>query len=245
MSQTTAQPGAALRAIRETRGWTLAEVSRRTGLTISTLSKIENARVSLNFDKLSRLSAALDVDMARLLDPRSSPGAPERSPGRRSTTRADDGVVIETSNYKHLYHATDLLNKSFTPIVAELRARSMAEFGELIRHPGEEFAYVLEGVVEVHTDIYAPLVLHPGDSVFFDSGMGHAYIAGAPGPCRILSVSTDPGRGPDIARANLSLSDESSSGVRARRASGSPLATRQAPVADARQSPKGRTKQPV
>ena len=47
-----AKPGAALKALRLKHGWTLAEVSRRTGLTTSTLSKIENDKMSLSFDKL-------------------------------------------------------------------------------------------------------------------------------------------------------------------------------------------------
>jgi transcriptional regulator with XRE-family HTH domain len=201
MTLTVAQPGAALKAFRESKGWTLAEASRRTQLTISTLSKIENNRVSLNFDKLARLSSGLGVDIARLLG--SSTGAEPGGPsaGRRSITRSDQGAVIETSNYIHFYLATDLLRKSFTPILAEVRARSMAEFGDFIRHAGEEFAYVIEGVVELHTDIYAPLTLRVGDSIFFDSGMGHAYLAASAGPCRILSVTTDPGQGEALAGA--------------------------------------------
>jgi transcriptional regulator with XRE-family HTH domain len=194
MSERTAQAGAAVRAFRERQGWTLAEASRRTRLTVSTLSKIENNRVSLNFEKLSRLSAGLGIDIASLLDTRASAAAAQNA-GRRSVTRTDEGAVIDTGPYRHVYLATDLLSKSFTPIVAEVRARSMDEFGELIRHPGEEFAYVLEGEIELHTDIYAPLMLKTGDSVFFDSSMGHAYLAAGADPCRILSISTDPGQG--------------------------------------------------
>jgi quercetin dioxygenase-like cupin family protein len=60
----------------------------------------------------------------------------------------------------------------------------------MIRHSGEEFAYVLEGEIEFHTEFYAPVRLKPGESVYFDSGMGHAYLAASDGPCRILSVCT-------------------------------------------------------
>ncbi|HEX3408461.1 MAG TPA: XRE family transcriptional regulator [Caulobacteraceae bacterium] len=199
MTGRTAQPGAAVRAFRESRGWTLAEASRRTRLSVSTLSKIENNRVSLNFEKLSRLSAGLGIDIASLLDTRAATASAPPAAGRRSVTRSDEGAVIETGPYRHVYLATDLLSKSFTPIVAEVRARSMEEFGDLIRHPGEEFAYVIEGAIELHTDIYAPLMLRTGDSVFFDSSMGHAYLAAAPGVCRILSISTDLGQGGALA----------------------------------------------
>ena len=49
------------------------------------------------------------------------------------------------------------------PIFAEIHARSLAEFGELIRHPGEEFALVLDGAVDLYTDLYAPVRLETGD----------------------------------------------------------------------------------
>lgn len=201
MTQTPGQPGAAIRAFRARMGLTLAEVSQRTNLAVSVLSKIENNRVSLNFDKLSRLSSGLGLDIASLLDPRPANKPAGAVTARRSVTRSNDETVIETNNYNHFYHATDLRNKSFTPIVADVRARSITEFGDLISHPGEEFAYVLEGVVELHTDIYTPVVLCQGDSVFFDSSMGHAYIAAAAGPCRILSISASPGQGQEAGLA--------------------------------------------
>jgi mannose-6-phosphate isomerase-like protein (cupin superfamily) len=72
--------------------------------------------------------------------------------------------------------------------VAEIRARTLAEFGELIRHDGEEYAFVLDGTVEFHSELYAPVLLHKGDSIYFDSGMGHAYLTASAGPCRVLSI---------------------------------------------------------
>jgi transcriptional regulator with XRE-family HTH domain len=185
----TAHPGAALKALRTQRGWTLAEVSRRTGLPVSTLSKIENERISLTYDKLALLSASLSVDISQLFSPPLMPGA---FIGRRSYTPAGEGQVIDTGIYGHIYPAADFLNKRFIPIVAELRARTLEEFGELIRHPGEEYAYVLEGTVLFHTDLYAPLTMRKGDSIYFDSGMGHAYLAADPGPCRVLSICSGP-----------------------------------------------------
>ncbi len=66
----------------------------------------------------------------------------------------------------------------------------MEEFGDWVRHPGEEFAYVLDGRVDFYTEYYAPLRLAPGDSVYFDSNMGHAYIAVGDDVSRVLSVCT-------------------------------------------------------
>ena len=187
-----AKPGAALKSLRRKHGWTLAEVGRRTGLATSTLSKIENDKMSLTFDKLARISGGLGVDISALFSGEDAVEGQFGFSGRRSIARAGEGKAIETKNYSHLYPAWDLLNKSIIPIVAELRARSLEEFGELIRHPGEEYAYVLEGEVDLHTSMYAPVRLKAGDSIYFDSGMGHAYIAASEGPCRVLSLCSAP-----------------------------------------------------
>ena len=190
--KSTAHPGAVLRSIRVERGWTLAKVSECTGLPITTLSKIENDKLSLSYDKLVRISEGLGVDISRLFgakgagaDASSAGTAPN---GRRSVTLNGQGSTIETKVYSHLYPATDLLNKQFVPVFVELKAHSRGEFGQLIQHTGEEYALVLEGSVEFHTDLYAPLVLNLGDSIYFDSSMAHAYIAAKSTPCRILSV---------------------------------------------------------
>ena len=91
-----ARPGAALRALRMQRGWTLADVSERTDLPVSTLSKIENDRMSLTYDKLARISAGLGVDISQLFTPQivGMPGATVN--GRRSITLAGQGQAIET-----------------------------------------------------------------------------------------------------------------------------------------------------
>ena len=64
------------------------------------------------------------------------------------------------------------------PVLAHARANTIDEFGELVRHPGEEFVYVVDGRAILHTEFYDPIVLETGDSVYFDSNMGHAYLVG-------------------------------------------------------------------
>lgn len=191
-----ARPGAVVRSMREQRGWTLADVSARTGLSVSTLSKVENGKMSLTYDKLYRISRGLDIDIGQLFASESASngpggGAPRGFSGRRSVSRRGEGSVIDTPNYGHVYPATELLNKQMVPIFGQPKARTLEEFGELLRHSGEEFSVVLEGAVMFHTELYAPVLLQAGDSVYFDSSMGHAYLRVGDGPCRVLTVCSD------------------------------------------------------
>lgn len=182
-------PGEVLRGIRTERGMTLAEVSKRTGMPISTLSKVETGKISLSYEKLMRLSRGLDIDITRLFAaPKAAPAGRALTTGRRTITRAGDGPRIRTATYDYVYPSADLLNKSLNPMIIDVRARSLAEFGDMMRHPGEEYALVLEGQCEFHCDLYAPSLMSTGDSVYFDGSMGHAYVAVGEGPCRILSI---------------------------------------------------------
>ena len=63
------------------------------------------------------------------------------------------------------------------PIFTRVKARSLAQFGEMVTHEGQEFIYVLQGHVTVHTAFYDPVTLSPGESVYIDSRMAHAYTA--------------------------------------------------------------------
>lgn len=180
--------GAALRSLRKQKDWTLAEVSQRTGFSVPTLSKVENDRLSLSYDKLIRLSEGLGVDIAQLFAPVDGAASPSSITGRRSVNRVGDGELVATRNYDYRYLSTDVTRKKFIPILTELHAHSLEEFGELVRHGGEEFVFVLEGQVEIHTELYAPLVLSAGESAYLDSGMGHAYVVKGKGPCRLIAV---------------------------------------------------------
>lgn len=181
-------PGVALRELRTERGLKLSDISERTGIPVSTLSKVENGKSELTMDRLLKISVALEVNLPDLFrTPAASAPAPARS--RRSITKLGQAETVSPAyggTYSH--HAQDLLEKKMMPIVAEVEARSLADFGEYHRHEGEEYVYVLEGRLAFYTDTYTPVHLEAGESIYFDSGMGHAYIAEGEGVCRIMIV---------------------------------------------------------
>ena len=183
-----AKPGAKLKALRLRNGWKLADVAERTGFPVSTLSKIENGKVALTYDKLARLSKGLEVDIGVFFTERAEPPPVALVTGRRSIVRRGDGQIIDTENYRNRFVATDLLNKRFVPIIGESFAKSIDDFGALIRHSGEEFTYVLEGTLELHTELYAPVRLEAGEAIYFDSGMAHAYVDVGETPLKLLTI---------------------------------------------------------
>jgi len=170
--------GSLLSSLRRRNGWTLKQVSAKTGIPYSTLSKVERDRLTLSYDKLQQLSHGLGLKMSELFaEPEDQGARPVLA--RRSVGTLDNAVRVNTKNYDYHYLCTELRRKRMLPILSHIRAKTVAEFGQLVRHSGEEWFYVVKGRVEVHTEYYDTIVLETGESIYIDSNMGHAYVVGA------------------------------------------------------------------
>lgn len=170
--------GTLLRAVRERQGWTLKEMSDRTGIPRSTLAKVEHDRLTLGYDKLLQISQRLKMRLSELFS--AGDEAEPRTLTRRSVGTTANALRVETPNYEYFFMCPDLSQKKMIPVFGRVRAKRLEEFGELLRHAGEEFIYVLTGRVQVITEFYQPVILEPGQCLYIDSGMGHAYLL-APG----------------------------------------------------------------
>jgi transcriptional regulator with XRE-family HTH domain len=186
-------PGHALRAARSAQGLTVRALAARVGMPFSTLSKLENGKMAMTYDKLVLLAQGLGVDLAELVA--LPPPVVEASAGvgRRSVALAGEWMSADSQRYAHRYPAADLKSKQMVPILLEVTARNVEEVGGLVRHSGEEYLYVLSGTMELHSDLYEPLRLAAGDSVYFDSGMAHAYVRVGDDRCEVLSVCAGSG----------------------------------------------------
>ena len=203
--------GRLLRGLRMRNNWTLKEMSERTGIPLSTLAKVEHDRLTLTYDKLQQVSQRLNLRMSELF------AEPEDSPetavlARRSIGSAETAIRVNTRNYDYYYLCPELRRKRMIPLVTRIRAKSVGEFGELVRHSGEEFIYVMEGSVEVHTEFYDPVIIRAGESIYLDSKMGHAYLA-AEGydEAVVLGVCSSPDEG--LMESLLGLHGDETSGV--------------------------------
>jgi transcriptional regulator with XRE-family HTH domain len=178
--------GERIREIRRRNAWTLEDASQRTGLARSTLSKIENEQMSPTFEVVQKLAAGLEIELPQLFEAAEPSGAT----GRRTITRSGEGRPRVTTTYEHELLSVELARRKMIPFKTRVRARSFDEFTSWVRHPGEEFLYVLEGSIAFYTEFYEAVVLAAGDSVYYDSDMGHACVSVSDEDALILWVST-------------------------------------------------------
>ncbi len=170
--------GALLRNLRSREGWTLKQMSAKSGIPVSTLSKVEHDRLTLTYDKLYQLSQRLGLRMSELFA-ESGEKAVHAVTARRSIGDINQAIRVETDNYDYYYLCTELRRKRMIPVITKIRAKTSKQFGELVHHTGEEFVYVLKGSIVVNTEFYDPVTLGEGQSLYIDSSMGHAYLAAA------------------------------------------------------------------
>lgn len=183
--------GERLREIRTQLGLTLADVAARSGLAVSTVSKVERGLMALTYDRFHQLADGLGIDIAALF---SEHGDPFES-GGFAIAKKGEFLLHETENYTYEMLFPELWNKAMTPMFGTLRPYEQMHFDRFVEHPGEEFLFVLEGSVMVYLEGKAPVQLQAGESMYFDSRRGHLYASTGPANARILVVCSDSGQG--------------------------------------------------
>ena len=178
--------GHRVRELRKAKGWTLDQAATQAGLARSTLSKIENGQMSPTYDAVRKLAEGLKITVPQLFTPAAKP----QVSGRMAVTKSGTGQSHITTTYEHELLAGGLSRKQMLPYRATIRARSMEDFAGWVRHEGEEFLYVLTGVIRLYTEFYEPVDLRRGDSAYYDATMGHDVISLSEEDATILWVTS-------------------------------------------------------
>ncbi|WP_372884385.1 helix-turn-helix domain-containing protein [Shimia sp.] len=178
--------GLRVRELRKARNWTLEQAASQAGLARSTLSKIENGQMSPTYDALKKVAVGLEISVPQLFTP------PQKGQvnGRMSVVKDGEGVRQATVTYEHELLAETLTKKTMLPYRARVRARAMEEFDGWVRHDGEEFLYVLTGVIRLYTEFYEPVEMRRGDSAYYDGTMGHNVVSVSQEDAMILWVTS-------------------------------------------------------
>ena len=180
--------GQRLRAIRRRDGWTLRELSQRIGIPVSTLSKVERGELTLDYPQLQQMLDRLNLQAADLFGEISEGETPG---GWRSIERAGSVAFQTLGEYECGYPCAELLHKRMVPVLIKIKSARVN--GSAFCGAGDQYLYVLAGSVEVNTQLYAAVVLRPGDSMYLDSRMEHTYsVVEGCGEATALLVCAEP-----------------------------------------------------
>jgi len=169
----TKEVAARIRELRLIHGLSEEEMATRTALSVEEYLQCEAGERNLSIAFLYRCSLSLGVDMGDLLE--------GRSPKLRSfaLTRKGEGQRIEEAHHMVGYSlAADFRNRIALPLYMEMAYREGAEYEdiELTTHEGQECDIVISGHMRIQIGSHTE-VLHPGDSIYYDSSTPHGMIA--------------------------------------------------------------------
>jgi len=179
--------GEKITAIRLQKNITIDDLGERCGFTAEMMTKIEENEAIPSLGHLIKVARALGVRLGTFLDDMDQLGPVITRKGVMKK-----GISFSNKN------STAPLNLDFFPLASDKSGRHMEPFiveidpsigtdFEQSSHEGEEFMYVLSGMIEINygRDVY---ILSEGDSIYYDSVVEHKVHAANGAPAKILAV---------------------------------------------------------
>ena len=184
--------GKKLVTLREAHHLTQQQLAERAGADVEIIKGLEEGNLPSSLAPLIQITRALGVRLGTLMDDDEATGPFYIEKGQRE----------EVTRLKSLETASDAGDLSYFSLAAGRPSRHMDPFiititpsGEtdhkLVGHEGEEFLYGMEGEVEIAygDELY---ILHPGESIYYDSIVPHQVRAHEGQSAKFLAVVYTP-----------------------------------------------------
>ena len=176
-----------VRQLRQQQGMTLGEMATTVGISKAMLSKIENAQTSCSLSTLALLAKGLNVPVTSLFR-----GSDAERPAAFVAAGTGARIARDGTREGHEYQLLGSLrgeHKRLECLYVTLTEKSRTY--PLFQHPGTEFIYMLEGVMD-YSHSRSVYRLHPGDSLLLDGEGTHGPLDLIELPIKFLSVITFP-----------------------------------------------------
>jgi len=178
IERTVSEIGAKVARARAERGWSLAQLAQRSGLSTAAVHKIEKSGMTPTIASLMKVAAALGKSVAYFVDEPATPDV--------NVIRGDERARVYTSK-----QGLELRNLSgryggFAMAGADAVVEPRADSGPTpMNHPGEELVIVLEGRMEFDVDGVTHEV-GEGDSIHFRAVRPHSWRNPTDEPARAI-----------------------------------------------------------
>lgn len=175
--------GGKIKELRVSKNLTLKELSEKVQLSIGFLSQLERGLTNVAVDSLEKIAEALEVDLSYFFSiPKSN---------NKSILRSYEQEIFQVVNSQFInYHLTnDLENKVMVPRLVQILPSNTEEDVTNYNHEGEEFVYVLEGILTLYLD-NEKYELYPGDSIHINSTTPHNWANYTNKLVKLLAVNT-------------------------------------------------------
>jgi quercetin dioxygenase-like cupin family protein len=182
MTEQLQEIGARLGALRDIFDIPVEKMAETMKISVDEYSAYESGKKDFSFSFLQNAAQFFNVDVVEII----SGESPKLT--KCALVRKGEGYDIERRkayDYKHL--AFTFSNKKAEPFMVTVEPKEGETPPTLHSHDGQEFDYMLSGIMEFHFDniVYE---LNEGDSVYFDSSVPHAMKAAGKQAVKFLAV---------------------------------------------------------
>ncbi|WP_043526883.1 cupin domain-containing protein [Litchfieldella xinjiangensis] len=173
--------GTRLRALRSLRGISQRELAKRCGVTHSSLSLIEQGKVSPSVSSLKKVLDAFPISVGDFF-------TMDLESRDQVFYTADELADIGSGDVVYKLVGANRDSRALSFMIETYPAGS--DTGrEMIAHQGEEAGVVLEGEIEI-TIGADTRVMGPGEAYYFDTNVPHRFRNPGTRPCRLVSCCT-------------------------------------------------------
>ncbi len=167
-------------------------MAERSGIPSEQILSIENDECLPSLGPLIKVARVLGVRLGTFLDDDDSLGPVVHRAGEKAERIAfSNGSTDAHKNMDYLPLAQQKSGRHIEPFLIDIQPATSAETFAVSAHEGEEFIYVLAGKVEVEYG-KEKYTLSEGDSIFYDSIVGHHVHGADDKPAKILAVVYTP-----------------------------------------------------
>jgi quercetin dioxygenase-like cupin family protein/DNA-binding XRE family transcriptional regulator len=178
--------GEKIKSVRIEKAISPADLARQSGISEADLAKMEENELAPPLGVIINLAKVLAVPVGDLFgDSGDSPFCIVRSDDGAAVSRFSSAYA-KSCGYTYQGLGQQKRNRQMEPFLVTLNPKEEQDV-LANRHSGEEFIYVLEGEVEVSLLDHKG-ILHPGDSIYYDSSVPHIISCHGDTPAKILAV---------------------------------------------------------
>lgn len=170
--------GLRIKGIRKTKKMTLKELAEKTDLSISFLSQLERGKSLATLNSLKKISLALQVNPAIFFEDETN----------ETAATALDKRISQDIQFVYEDLSKNMENPVFQPMHITLKPGDNE--GEPFSHSGQEFLYVLKGILTVQIGERVKTLM-PHQSIMFDANEQHYWYNYSDEDVQFICVTYD------------------------------------------------------
>lgn len=183
--------GEKIKSLRTAREISVQELAERSGLSEEQVIRIENNVDIPSLAPLIKIARALGARLGTFLDDQTELGAVVCRKQETNDTISFSNNAMDARTHMHYSSLSkSKADRHMEPFIVEIEKVNNTEY-TLSSHEGEEFIYVLKGIIEIAHG-KQKYVIEAGDTIYYDSIVPH-HVHGFEGQAaKILAVVYTP-----------------------------------------------------